>query len=78
VKLVRPGDARRSEQFSQRLTTCFSPNGDLVGGSVVVAIPKENVHNAPEDFVLGKVAKIGLVRFSGYEAATMRFYEGAI
>jgi hypothetical protein len=44
----------------------------------MVAIPKENVHNAPEDFVLGKVAKIWLVRFSGYEAATMRFYEGAI
>jgi hypothetical protein len=45
---------------------------------MVVKLPKENVDNTAQDFVLGKAAKNGLVRFSGYEAATMRFYEGAI
>jgi hypothetical protein len=38
----------------------------------------ESVHNTPDGIVLGKVPKIWLVRFSGYEAATTRFYGGAI
>jgi hypothetical protein len=46
--------------------------------SEVIALPQENVQNTPKVLALGKDVKIGLVRFSGYEAATMRFYEGAI